>query len=144
RGRQTAAGELEHVGEGGVGERKGGGARDQRWHVGHAVVHDAGDDVGRIEQGGGTDRLHAAALIDRDVDDDRTLLHGRHHFLGDQDGGPGAGDQHGADEHVGAAQHLTDVEAVGYQRDDATVKEVVDRAQPVDVDVQDGDVGAQA
>jgi uncharacterized membrane protein len=37
-------------------------------------MDDARDEVGRIEQGGRSDRRDAAALVDRDVDDDRALL----------------------------------------------------------------------
>ena len=90
------------------------------------------------------DRLHAAALVHGDVDDDRALLHARYHLLRDEDRGAGAGDQHGADEEIGAAQHLVDVEAVRHDRDHAAVEEVVDGAQAVEVHVEDRDVGAQA
>ena len=52
--------------------------------------------------------LRAAALVDGDVDDHRTLLHLLDHLLGDQLGRGGAGHQHAADHQVGAEHLLLD------------------------------------
>ena len=68
-------GELQDVGEGGVGEGEGAGVGHGGGHVGDAVVDDAVDDVAGVGVGGGVGGFDAAALVDGDVDDDRALLH---------------------------------------------------------------------
>ena len=90
------------------------------------------------------DRLDAAALIHRDVHDDRALLHGRDHVLRHEARRAGAGDEHGADEQIGAAEHLLHVEAVRHQRDDLPAEDVVQVPEPVGVHVEHRDVGAEA
>ena len=105
-------GELDDVGQGGVGERERGRARHEGGHVGHAVVHDAVDQVDGVGERRRVHRLDAAALVHRDVDDHRALLHRLHRRLRDQDRRARAGDQDGADQEVGALGEAGDVEGV--------------------------------
>ena len=55
--------------QGGVGQGLGRGAGHGAGHIGHAVVDDAVDHVGRVGVGGGLRGLEATALIDGHVDD---------------------------------------------------------------------------
>src|SRR4051794_20616852 len=68
-------GDVEHERQRRVGQRVGGGDRDGARHVGHAVVGDAVDLVGRVRVRGGTRGLEAAPLVDGHVDQHRLLLH---------------------------------------------------------------------
>src|SRR5580658_224842 len=136
--------ELEDVGEGCVGEGQGGGVGHGRGHVGDAVVDDAVDLVAGIGVGGGTGGLDAAALVDGDVDDDGALLHAADHLFGDELGGGGAGNEDSADEEVGLAGGALEVVGVGGQGEDAAVEDVVQVAEAVEVEVDEGDLGAEA
>ena len=62
-------GQLEHVRECGVVESLCGSARHGTRHVGHAIMNDVVDDVGRFSVGGGPRGLGAAALVDGHVHD---------------------------------------------------------------------------
>ena len=66
-----------------------------------AVVHDALLDVGRLGVRGRAAGLEAAPLVDGDIDDDAAGPHARDHLPGHQLRRLRAGDQHGADHHVG-------------------------------------------
>ena len=57
---------------------------------------------------------------------------------------PGAGDQHRADDQVGPADAVEDVVPVAEQRRHVRRHHVVEVAQPVEVDVEDDDVRAEA
>src|SRR5215472_15579395 len=90
----------------------------------------------------GTPRLHASALVDGHVNDDRALLHARHHLSRDDLGSGGAGYQHAADDQVGFARGAGNVVAVGGQGVDAAIEDVVDLAQAVQVQIDECDLGA--
>src|SRR5579862_4095894 len=57
--------------ERGIGKRQRGRVRNRSRHVGHAVVNDSVDGKTWIGVRGGPGRLHASALVDRHVYDDR-------------------------------------------------------------------------
>src|SRR5437870_1634532 len=137
-------GELQRIGQGGVGQPEGRRARHEGGHVGDAIVQDAVDGVDRVHHRGGPDRLDAAALVHRHVHHHRPRLHALDHGLGHEHGGAGARDEHGADQEIGPLEHLLDVVAIGGDGDDAPAEDVVGMAQAVEVDVEEGDVGAIA
>ena len=97
--------------------------------------------IGSAVLGGGFD---AAALVDGDVNDGGTGLHGLHHGFGDQFRGQSAGDEDGTHEEVGVLGGGGDVEGVGGQGLDAAAEEVVDLAQAEEVAVKDGHASAHA
>ena len=118
--------------------------RHRRRHIGDAIMHDATQHIGRITVSGGTSGLNAAALIDGDVNDDGTFLHGGNHRFGDNLGCGSARDQHAADEKVRLASSMADVVGVGSESVDAAVEDIVQFAQAVQVHVDDGDFRAHA
>ncbi len=113
-------------------------------HIGDAVVDDAVDDVGGVAVGGGVGGLDAAALVDGYVDDDCAFLHFGDHRLGDDLGGGGAGDEDSTDDEVSFADGVLDVVAVGGDGVEAAVEDVVELAEAVEVEVDEGDLGAHA
>ena len=64
--------------------------------------------------------------------------------FGDDLGGGGAGDEDSADEEVGLAGGALDVVGVGGEGEDAAVEDVVEVAEAVEVEVDEGDLGADA
>ena len=106
-------GDLHQVGEGGVGQRLGGGVGDGAGHVGYAVVDYAVHHEGGVGVGGRAAGLDAAALVDGYVDDYGAVAHLGEHVTGDQVGGLGAGDQHGSDDQIDGRQLLANVVFVG-------------------------------
>ena len=137
-------GELERERQGRVVEREGRGARHRAGHVGDAIMDHAVDRVDRIGVGRGVARLEAAALVDGNVDEDRTALHRLEHRLGHQLGRRRAGDQHRADHQFGLLDRLGDR---GLRREgglDRRSEVQVELGQPVIVDVIDGHIGALA
>ena len=109
-------GQPQPVGEGGVGQREGRGARHPARHVGHGVVQDPVDEVGRVLVRGRLDGLDAAALVHRHVHDDRARLHDLEIVALDQVGRLGAREQDGAHHEVGPADGVEDVVPVGVER----------------------------
>ena len=93
--------------------------------------------------GGRPAGLETAALIDGDVDQHRSGLHGLDHGAGDELGRRGAGDEHCADDEVGVANQLFDgvrrrvhgLQLAGEHRGQL--------AQSLDRTVHHGHVGAQ-
>lgn len=59
------------------------------------------DDVGQVGMGGGVRGFKAAALINCNVNHDRTLLHARKHFAGNQFRRSGTWNEHGTNDSVG-------------------------------------------
>ncbi len=137
-------GDGEGVGGGGVAEGEGAGAADGSGHVGDAVVDDAVDDVGGVFVGGGAGGFEAAALVDGDVDDDAAVLHHFEVFAGDEARGAGAGDEDSADDEVGFLEGVADGEGVGVDGGDIGGHDVVEVAEAVEVNVEEGDVGPEA
>ncbi len=66
------------------------------------------------------------------------------HRLGDDLGSGGAGDQDSADDEVGLADGVLDVVAVGGDGVDASAEDVVEFAEAVEVEVDEGDLRAHA
>ena len=133
----AVVGELEDVGHRRVGQRPGRRDRHRAGHVGHAVVRDAVDLVGRVRVRRRARGLEAAALVDRDVDEHRVALHQPELLARDDVRRAGAGDQHGADDEVGLAQVLLDRQRRGEARVGAAAEGDVELAQAVDVAVED-------
>jgi hypothetical protein len=100
--------------------------------------------VGGVVVAGGAHRLDAAALVDGHVDDDRALLHAAHQLARDERGGLGAGDEHRADDEVGAAHHRLDVVGVGVERLDGAAEDVLEVVHGLGADVEHGDLRAHA
>ena len=71
----AVVGDVEHVGQGGVDQCVGRRVGHRTRHVGHAVEERAVDLEGRVRVGGGSGRLEAAALVDRDVDEHGAVPH---------------------------------------------------------------------
>ena len=113
-------------------------------HVADGVVDDAVQLVHRIVVRRLVDRLDAAALVDGDVDDHGVRLHPLDHLLADDDRRPAAGDEHGADDEVGVGHAALDGAPVGRQRHDPPAVDLVDPAQPVEVLVDQHDLGLHA
>ena len=63
--------DLEHVGQGRVGQRQGGGVRNGSRHVGNGVVHDAIDFIGGIAVRGAVRGFDASTLVDGNIHDRR-------------------------------------------------------------------------
>ena len=67
-----------------------------------------------------------------------------HHLLADDDRRPPAGDEHGADHEVGVGDAALDRPPVRRQRHDPAAVDLVDPAQPVEVLVDQHDLGLHA
>ncbi len=141
---QAAIGDVQDPGQGHVAQGEGAGAAHRAGHVRHAIVQHVVDDERRVAVGGGPAGGHAAALVDGHVDDHAARLHQLQVFALDQPRGLGAGHQHGADHQVGAAELLADGVPVAEQHGHVGRHDVVEVAEPVHVDVQQADVGAEA
>src|SRR5699024_10429570 len=137
-------GDLDGEGQSRLRQRRGRGAGYVPGHVRHAVVDRVVDGERRIVVRGGTAVLEAAALVDGDVDEDRTRLHVRDHLIGDELRRLLAGDEHGADDEVGTGQGLRDLVLVRHLRRDRTGEGLVDLPQARDVDVDALDVRSEA
>jgi hypothetical protein len=99
-----------------VVEREGRGARHRARHVGHAIVDDAVDHIGRMRMGGRLRRLAAAALVDGDVDNDRAGTHRLEHLSSDEFWRGRAGQKHRADDQIGVSDQIGDRDAGGIDR----------------------------
>ena len=143
-GVDAALGDFQDPGECHVAEGERAGAADGARHVGDAVVDHLVDDVGWAAVGGGPAGGDAAALVDGDVDDHAAGLHPPQVLLFDEHRGLRAGDQHRADHEVGPRELLADRVAVAEQAVDVGRHDVVEVAESVHVDVENGHVGAKA
>src|SRR5205807_5521675 len=110
----------------------------------HRVVDDVVDHICGVGVNGLMGRLDAAALVDGNVDDHRAAAHPSHHVLGDENGRPATGNEHGADDQVGVGDGTLDRTAVGGLGDDPALVDLVDEAQAVEVLVQERDLGLHA
>ena len=134
-------GYLQLVRERGVGERVRAGVRNGTGHVADAVVNDAVKVVDGVVVGGLVDGLDAAALIDGHVDDDGSRPHVADHLLADDDRRPSASDEHSADHEIGIGQVALDRATVRRERDDPPLLDLVHPAQPIEVLVEQHDLG---
>src|SRR6185312_1560271 len=137
-------GQRDRVGQGDVGQGVGRGVRHGAWHVGDAVENRVVHRVGRVGVGGRVRVLEATALVDGYVHQDRAWLHPRHELVGHQRGGLGPGDQHGPDDQVGAEHRALDLEGVAGEGLYLAAVDLVDGAEPVDVEVEQEDLGLHA
>ena len=78
------------------------------------------------------------------VDDHRAGLHRPHHGLGDDDRCAAAGHEHRADHEVGVGDGPLDRAAVRGEGHDAALVDLVDPAEPVEVLVEQHDLGLHA
>ena len=90
------------------------------------------------------DRLDATALVDRDVYHHRTRPHGAHHVIGDERRCASTRNQDGPDHHVGLGHRTLKRSTVGRQGGDPAAVDLVDPTEPVDVDVEQPDLGLHA
>ena len=102
------------------------------------------DLVHRIVVRGGAGGFEAAALIDGDVDEDGAGLHPLDQAVRHQRRGLGAGDEDRADDQVGLQQLRLDLVGGGENGVDRAAVDVVDALERPGIQVEDGDVGAQA
>ncbi len=137
-------GEPHDVREGGIGEGQRGGVGHGGGHICDAVVDDAVELVGGIAVGGRARGFNAAALVNGDVDDDGTFLHGGDHVAGDDFGRCRAGNENAADDEVGLADCAGYVVGVGGEGVEATAEDIVELAEAVEAEVDEGDLGAHA
>ena len=100
--RHALRSELDHEGQRRIVERLRRGHGHCPRHVRHAIMDNVIDLEGRLFMRGRPRGLEAAALIDRDIHQNRTALHAGKHVAGDELRRAGAGNQHRADHHVGA------------------------------------------
>ena len=88
-------------------------------------------------------RLDAAALVDRDVDDDRAGLHLGEHLAADELRRARARDEHGADDDVGMRDRLLDLEARRHEQADPAGEDLVEVPHPVDRALENRDLRAE-
>src|SRR6185295_18815356 len=93
---------------------------------------------------GGPGVLEAAALVDRDVHQDRVRFHVCDKRIGDQLGSLGARHQHGTDHQVGFLDSGFKVVGRRVAGLNASAELSIKFAQSVDVDVEDRHVGAHS
>ena len=94
--------------------------------------------------GGRVGGLDTPALVDGDVDDDRSGQHVAQHLALDQVRRPRAGHQHSPDDQVGVSDLLADRVLRTRHRLQLSTEDVVQVAQAFEVDVEDGDLGPHA
>ena len=85
-----------------------------------------------------------AALIDRDVDEDRARLHRAEHVACDQLRRFGAGDQHRADYQIGLGNAFGEIRTVRETRFGARLEKGADAFEYFGVAVEDRDIGAES
>ena len=101
------------------------------------------DDVHRVGVRGRVRSLEAAALVDRDVDHDRTGLHACDHLARHELRGERAGDQHGPDHEIRLLHRRGDLEARRHQQRDATRENLLEVAHAVDRPLEDRDLRSE-
>src|SRR5207253_5710209 len=89
-------------------------------------------------------RFDAAALVDGHVDNDRPRRHALEVVAAHEVGGTRAGNEHRTDQQVCPRQAVEDVVPVAVQRGDVARHGVVEVAEAVEVDVENGHVGAES
>ena len=93
--------------------------------------------------GGGARCFGATALIDSDIDEDTSRSHTAKHGPGNELGGFGSGNEDGSDEEIDVGEKFVEVglirkEGVGGVHGD------IEKAHAFEVDLEDGDIGAEA
>ena len=136
--------DLETVLQGRIGQRNRRGSRHRARHVADTVVDDAVDGKDRVVMAGHAGGLTAAALIDRDVDNDASRLHLFEIFLFHQLGCGLSGDEHTANDEVRLGHRLLNRRVRAVQRLDARAEQVVQIGQTAEVHIDDRHVRAHA
>ena len=126
-----------------IAEGAGAGASNGSGHICDAVVDDTVDDIGGVGMCCGSGGFEAAALVDADIDNDRSGFHQFKVFCGHEPRSPGAGDQYAADDKVCAAELFADIVAVAEQGVDVGGHDIVEVTQAFEVDIEDNDVGLE-
>ena len=85
----------------------------------------------------GSRGLGAAALVDRDVDEDRALLHRAEHLAGDELRRARARDEDGADREVGVLDRLLELERGGHEELHAPAQDLLEVAHALDRALED-------
>ena len=121
----------------------GSGSGVSTWHIGDAVVKDAFFDVDGVVVGGRARGFGATALIDSDINENTSRAHAAEHGAGDELGGFGPGNEDGSDEEIDVGEKFVEVglirkEGVGGVHGD------IEKAHAFEVDLEDGDIGAEA
>ena len=128
---------------GNVGKSLGSGSGVSAWHVGDAVVEDPFFDVNGVVVGSGPRGFGATSLIDGDIDEDTARAHTAKHGAGNELGGLGSWNENGSDEEIDVGEKFVEVglirkEGVGGVHGD------IEKAHAFEVDLEDGDIGAEA
>ena len=82
-----------------------------------------------------------AALINRNVDDNRAAFHSLNHFLRDELRSLRAGHEHRADKQVGLLRSLRNIVAVAHDRANSAAENVVEIAEPLNRQINNCDAG---
>ena len=121
----------------------GSGSGVSTWHVGDAVVEDPFLDVDGIIVGGGARCFGATALIDSDIDEDASRAHTAKHGAGDELGGFGSWNEDGPDEEINVGEKFVEVGLIG-KKGVSGMHRNIEKAHAFEVDLEDGDIGAEA
>jgi hypothetical protein len=128
---------------GNVGKSLGSGSGVSAGHVGDAVVEDAFFDVDGVVVGGGAGGFGAAALIDSDINEDASRAHTAKHGAGDELGGFGSWNEDGPDEEIDVREKFVEVGLIR-KKGVGGVHGDIEKAHAFEVDLEDGDIGAEA
>ena len=126
---EAPARHYQDVGQRHAHQGLGGGKWHRSRHVAHRVVLHAMDAVHRIGMGGFTAGGDAAPLVDRHIHNHRTSFHALHQLLANQPGGAAAGQQHRANQQIGARHQPFDQPAAAHQAHQATAAVRLQAAQ---------------
>ena len=143
RFRQAVIGQKLDVAMGDVGQGLGRGARIGAGHVGDAIVGDAFLDKDRVVVSRCVRGLGAPALVDGDIHQNTAGAHAAEHFAVDQPGGLRSGHEDGADQQIDRRKEFHQVRLAGIQGVRG-VQGNVEKAHPLEIDLKDGNVRAQA
>ena len=126
----------------GIAESDGRGAGNCAGHVGHAVVHDPVYVIDGVGVGRGARGFKATALVDCDVHDGRTRLHGGQLCARYQLGGRSAGHENRTDNHVGLCDQFGGVPGGCVARAEHRAEGIIKIPHPVKRHVQHGHICA--
>ena len=137
-------GQLQLVRQRGVGERVRAGVGHRTRHVAHCVVDHTMLFVHRVGVRGFAHGLDAATLVDGNVHHDGATLHGFDHRFGYHDWCACTCNQHRTNHQIGVQHAAFDRAAIRRQRHDATLFDLVDEPQAIQVLVQQHHFGFHA
>ena len=106
-------------------------------------MDDSIHDVGRVVMIGRVCRLDASSLIDRNIDDNGSLLHQRKHLPGDHLGCFRARHENAPHDDIRLGDQSFDVMTIGHYDFDLAPEYIIQVAEPVDIDIEDIDVRAR-